>query len=216
MTEPRIRPYRAEDRADVRRICVETGYLGDPVWWLYPDAESFADLFCTWYVDHEPEHVWVVDDGTGRARGYLLGATDTRAVPSPATVAARHVLGRALALRAGTAPFWWRAVGDVVRAGGQVDHDVDLDRWPAHLHIDLLPEVRGRGLGRRLLATWLEVLDDLDVPGVHVSTFAENATARRFFAGAGFTGLGPARPAPGFRSRDGARLHTVALVRDLP
>ena len=39
-----IRYYRAEDRAQVRQICAETGFLGDPVDPLFEDRELFADF----------------------------------------------------------------------------------------------------------------------------------------------------------------------------
>lgn len=210
-----MRPYRRADRADVRRICVETGYLGDPVWWLYPDAESFADLFATWYVDHEPEHAWVIDDGTGRVRGYLLGAVDSAAVPSHVGTAVHHTVRRGLLARPGTRAFWWRAALDVVCAGGRVEPDVDLRRFPAHLHVDLLPEVRGLGLGTELVRTWLGFLRRHGVPGVHVTTFAENARARAFFGSLGFEPHGTARPAPGFRTHLGDRMASMAMATDL-
>ena len=67
-----IRNYRASDREAVRRLCCETGYLGEPIDPVYEDRELFADFLTTYYTDHEPESSWVVEIN-GELRGYLLG-----------------------------------------------------------------------------------------------------------------------------------------------
>src|SRR5262249_12416446 len=60
------------DRAAVRRLCSETGFLGKPIEGLFRDTELFADLFTT-YLDHQPE--WgLVAEADGIVIGYLLGA----------------------------------------------------------------------------------------------------------------------------------------------
>jgi hypothetical protein len=69
----RLRRYRESDRDEVRRICCETGFLGQPIDAIYRDRELFADLFTNVYLDHEPE--WsLVAESEGRVVGYLLGS----------------------------------------------------------------------------------------------------------------------------------------------
>jgi hypothetical protein len=68
-----IRPFRASDRAAVRRLCCQTGFLGQPIHPVYEDAELFADFLTTYYTDHEPESSFVVEDTGGELHGYLLG-----------------------------------------------------------------------------------------------------------------------------------------------
>ena len=80
--DPVIRPYESRDREAVRRVCFETGYMGDPIAWQWRDAESFADLFTSYYTDHEPESATVVEID-GRVVGYLLGCRDTRHAGQP-------------------------------------------------------------------------------------------------------------------------------------
>ena len=67
-----IRNYRTSDREAVRRLCCETGYLGEPIDPVYQDRELFADFLTTYYTDHEPESSFVVEVN-GELRGYLLG-----------------------------------------------------------------------------------------------------------------------------------------------
>src|SRR5205085_2346563 len=88
-------------------------------------------------------------------------------------------------------------------------------RWPAHLHINLLPSGRGTGLGRALMAEWLGRLRGLQTPGAHLGTFAENLPAIRFFESCGFVRYGTPIRSPGFRTRDRQRMHIQWMVQSL-
>lgn len=211
-----LRPYRATDRAAVRRICHRTGYMGEPAW-HWRDEESFADVFCGWYTDHEPGSAWVCEVDGGVA-GYLLGCEDTARATDPARLFLGAVARRSLYLRPGTAGFVWRSVGDALVAGARrrLPPSAFLDpRWPAHLHIDLLPEARGSGLGAALVRTWLDALRSRGVPGCHLETLAENTGAVAFFEAMGFVRQAGPYLVPGLRTRRGGRIHLVVMVRDV-
>ena len=68
-----IRSYRASDRPVVRRLCCETGFLGEPIDPVFEDRELFADFLTTYYTDKEPESAFVLEI-SGEIRGYLLGS----------------------------------------------------------------------------------------------------------------------------------------------
>jgi ribosomal protein S18 acetylase RimI-like enzyme len=201
----------------VRHICHVTGYMGDPVDWLWRDVESFADLFTSYYTDAEPESALVVDvDGV--AAGYLLGCVDSRKAWNPAVIFGRHLLRRGIGFRPGTAGVAWRSFGDVVVDGlrGRLPPaSVSDDRWPALLHIDLLPSIRGMGMGAALMRTWLGALRERRVPGCHLETLGENRGAIAFFESSGFHRQGARAPVPGFRSPSGARLTLQLMVQSL-
>jgi ribosomal protein S18 acetylase RimI-like enzyme len=208
-----IRPYEGRDRAQVRHICHVTGYMGEPVDWLWRDTESFADLFTSYYTDGEPQSALVAElDGV--VAGYLLGCVDSRTAWSPAVIFGRHFLRRGIGFRPGTAGMVWRSVGDLVSDGLHrrlPAVSVYDERWPAHLHIDLLPGIRGRGVGATLIHRWLDRLRDLGAPGCHLETLAENHGAIAFFESTGFVRRGNPTSAPGLRSPTGER-HTVQLM----
>ena len=76
MPEPRrfeIRKFQPSDRATVRELCCETGFLGQPIGPIFEDRELFADYLTGYYTDWEPQSAFVlcVD---GEIRGYLLGS----------------------------------------------------------------------------------------------------------------------------------------------
>src|SRR5262245_42467643 len=71
-----IRKYEARDQDAVRRICCETGFLGQPIDPLFEDRELFADYLTRYYTDKEPESSFVLEKN-GEIRGYLLGSRRT-------------------------------------------------------------------------------------------------------------------------------------------
>ena len=217
--EAHVRPYVTADRERVRSICFETGHMGEPVGWMWSDAESFADMFSGYYTDVEPESAYVVEvDGT--VEGYLLGCVDSSRAWDVGSVAARHVLRRGLAVRRGTAGAVWRSVGDAAldRVRGRSrpsDFEFHDPGYPAHLHIDLMPAARGSGMGRRLVETWFDRLRGHGVAGCHLQTFAENRGGIAFFESVGFRRHGIAPAVPGWRTRAGERMHVQTMVADL-
>ena len=68
-----IRAYRTSDRPAIRRLCSETGFLGQPISPLFQDSDLFADLFTKPYLDHESQWAMVAEVD-GRVIGYLLGS----------------------------------------------------------------------------------------------------------------------------------------------
>lgn len=213
----RIRAYVPSDRPAVRRACFVTGLMGDPIEAQWSDAESFADAFCGYYTDREPESALVAEQD-GSVVGYLLGCVDTRRAWNPGLVLGRHILRRGLAFRRGTAAFVWRSFADIAGDAARRElppSDVFDERWPAHLHIDLLPEARGQGVGGALMRRWLATLRERGIPGCHLETMAENAAAVSFFASCGFTPRGGPKSVPGMRARDGRRLHVQLMVQPL-
>ena len=144
-----IRPYRASDRDAVRRICVRTAFRNRGLSGIFEDEELFADYFTSYYTDFEPGSAMVAEV-SGEIAGYLLGCLDTRRflrlmgiriVPRIALLAGfRLVSGRYR--EPGSRRFLlWLAT----RAAREAPR-VPVLRYPAHYHINVLPE----GYGRRL------------------------------------------------------------------
>jgi ribosomal protein S18 acetylase RimI-like enzyme len=214
---PVVRDYRDDDRDAVRQVCFETGYMGQPIAWQYADRPSFAHLFCDWYLDRYPRFASVVELD-GAVVGYRLGCPD---VDDPSLAAherayaTRHVLGRGLIVRPGTAGFLWRGARDLATDRSVLQPPVDHERFPADLHIDFLPTARGIGVGRRMVTEWLDRLRADGVPGVHLGTWGENAPALAFFTSLGFERAGDPGRSPGFRQRDGSRCTVQWMTRSL-
>ena len=209
-----IRPYQPTDRSRLRQLCHDTGYMGASAAWYWRHADSFADIWTGYYTDQEPESLLVATSET-EVLGYLAGCVDSRRTLSPAAAISRAALRYALFLRPGTARFLWRGVRDTLREGGTPNGEVTDLRWPSHLHINLRPEARGRGVGKQLITQWFSRLRAVGSPGCHLGTLAENGTAIRFFGDSGFRPLGAPLRIPGMRSPAGDRHHLQVMVREV-
>jgi GNAT superfamily N-acetyltransferase len=64
-------------------------------------------------------------------------------------------------------------------------------RYPAHLHINLAPGFRGRGIGARLIDAFAALAAEAGAPGLHVVT-ARAARNVRFYARCGLAEAGAA------------------------
>jgi GNAT superfamily N-acetyltransferase len=64
-----------------------------------------------------------------------------------------------------------------------------LAEYPAHLHIDLLPDFQGTGHGRRLMQTFCRAVARAGAAGVHVAVVSGNRKALGFYRHLGFEPL---------------------------
>jgi ribosomal protein S18 acetylase RimI-like enzyme len=184
-TSPAIRPYRPEDRPALDDICIRTAYDGQDSRPHYADPGIFPVTFAAPYVRLEPELAFVLDDGRGQAVGYILGAADTPRFAKEFRTAWLPLV----ADRYPEPPEPPRTPGEAM--AHLLHHPErmvipELAAYPAHLHIDLLPEWQGRGYGRRLMRTLLGNLQDKGVPAVHLAMATANTEARAFYDRLGF------------------------------
>jgi hypothetical protein len=179
-----IRSFRPSDREAVRRLCCQTGFLGEPIDPVYEDRELFADFLTTYYTDHEPESSFVVEEH-GELCGYLLGS--------------RKPLRNQLYSFYQNVCLFLRAL---LRYGRYNDRSRRFIRWllvngwrevPAaprrtpHFHINLLPDARKISTTRALLSAYFRYLygcGDKRVYG-QIVTF-ESRRGERMFERYGF------------------------------
>ncbi|MER6011911.1 GNAT family N-acetyltransferase [Streptomyces bluensis] len=184
-SSPAIRPYRSEDREALDDICIRTAYSGRDSRPAYADPGIFPVVFAAPYVRLEPELAFVLDDGRGQAVGYILGTADTDRF-------AEDFRTKWLPLVADRYPEPVGAPSTPDEAIIQLLHRPErmvvpeVAAYPAHLHIDLLPEWQGRGHGRALMRTFLQALQERGVPAVHLAMATANTPARAFYGRLGF------------------------------
>ncbi|MET9764564.1 GNAT family N-acetyltransferase [Streptomyces sp. NPDC006372] len=192
-TSPFVRPYRPQDRPALDDICVRTAHNGQDSRPHYTDPGVFPAAFATPYAHLEPELVFVLDDGQGHAVGYILGTADTERF--------------AEAFRTTWLPLVADRYPEPLAPPGTPDEVIahllhhpermvvpELAAYPAHLHIDLLPEWQGSGHGRRLLRAFLQALQDRGVPAVHLAMATANTRAAAFYDRMGFHRLDVPEP----------------------
>lgn len=118
-------------------------------------------------------------------------------------------------LRPRSVPFFARSVGDLLTAkvrGHEVASGEAVDgRWPAHPHINLVPQARGTGAASALMGAWQDWLTRSGSPGCHLQTLVENTRATRFVEKSGFVAHGSTPVVPGLR-HEGRRVHQRTMV----
>jgi hypothetical protein len=148
----KIRPYEIRDRDAVRRICRKTAYRNRGSQSVFEDGELFADYWCNYYTDFEPEACLVVEED-GEVIGYLFGCVDTRRfVRIMSRRIIPSVLIRMLARYAGLQyrqkttrrMSWWFLIHS-----WRESPNVPIERYPSHYHCNVLR----KGLGKRYYTT---------------------------------------------------------------
>jgi len=177
-----IRGFRPDDLDALYRICLATGDAGADAAHLYRDPKLIGHVYAGGYAAISPETVFVAEDDEGIA-GYILGPANTRAFEALMEVR------------------WWPPLrahyADVPGPSSDermchlIHHPVRLadsivEAYPAHLHINLLPRLRGQGIGQRLVDRWRAKTAALGATGAHLIVGTGNARAVRFYRAYGF------------------------------
>lgn len=166
-----IRPYKTTDRERVRMIChataTDSAYVENP--------DLVAALYAEYYVDYEPDNAFILVNEADEAIGYILCAEDYKVYVDTFK---RKQLPKVRAIS--------RKYGLQHRLGFVMDR-LNGRKYPAHLHIDLLPEAQRQGWGTKLIDTLLAHLREKGVKGVCLGVGGTNEGAIRFYQGYGFT-----------------------------
>ncbi|MFC5673294.1 GNAT family N-acetyltransferase [Streptomyces incanus] len=180
-----IRPYRREDRPALDDICIRTAHNGQDGRSLYRDPSILPAVFAAPYVHLEPGLAFVLDDGQGRAVGYILGVADTERFARDFRAAWLPLVADRYPEPSGPPRTRDEEMAWLLHHPERMSVP-ELGAYPAHLHIDLLPDRQGLGHGRELMRTLLEALDDRGVPAVHLVMVKANKPARVFYDRMGF------------------------------
>lgn len=180
----KIRAVRPDDERALYDICLRTGDSGEDATGRYQDPDLLGAIFVGPYVRLVPSLAFVGVDEVGVA-GYVLGVADTR----PFEKACEHEWWPVLRSSYPRSLFPPQSpdgrLVDLIHRPPTADEDV-VERYPAHLHIDLLPRLQGGGYGRRLLETLLDALRAAGAPGVHLGVGLANHRAIGFYERMGF------------------------------
>lgn len=210
----RVRPYEARDREAVRRICCETGFLGEPIDPVFEDRDVFADILTAYYTDREPESCFVVERD-GEVRGYLMGSRHHARQKRFGKALGMRVAGRAL-WRCFTRPYgkasrrymWWV----VTRSWREVP---EAPKGLPHFHINLLKDVRGVGETRELIDRFLEYLRECGERQVYGQMVVfDDRRGERMFARYGFKVLNRGEVTKFRRFHEG-KVFLFTVVKDI-
>jgi ribosomal protein S18 acetylase RimI-like enzyme len=180
-----------QDLPYLYEICLKTGKAGEDASALFKDPYMLGQFYAAPYAFY-PDSICFIAATDEQPQGYIVCAPDTEAfgkwlekswlpllrerypVPYPVEKAVSLIESRmALAFhKQHPAPEQpWQAL------------------YPAHLHIDLLKTIQGKGWGRLLMETLWAALVERKVPGLHLGVSKANTGALAFYKKMGFSVL---------------------------
>ncbi len=166
-----IRRYEEKDKEQVIYICLNDMFgkyehsLIDYVEWM----------FCRYYIEVEPQNCFVAVDENDKPVGYCYGVADYDEYQNNFEPYIRKV--ESLKDRA----YLKDALTEMY------DHAIYKRDYPAHLHIDILPDYQSKGIGSKLIEAFCNNLKEQSIKGVMLIVGTENEGARRFYERNGFT-----------------------------
>jgi ribosomal protein S18 acetylase RimI-like enzyme len=186
-----IRNYDKSNRDGIINVCIQTGYMGEDARIHFDDHYLFSQLFCLYYVDYEPENCFVaIDDTNETVVGYTLSSLNTKTQQS---VFRRKMIPKILIRIIFYSSWRYRRSFNIIRYMRQVESRSDnsltqnlVEEYPAHLHINILPQYHRQGIGSRLIECLEDHLRSNNSKGVHLLTSDRNMKAVPFYKKMGF------------------------------
>jgi GNAT superfamily N-acetyltransferase len=183
----RIRPFAPDDLEACYAVSLATGFEGGDASHLYRDRKLMGHIYLAPYALLEPTLALVVEDGEGVA-GFAVGTADTMSWEERLerdwwpSLRGRYADSADVPAEERT-PDQRRAF--MIHHPAATPSEVSA-RYPAHLHMNLLPRTQRQGVGSTLLDVWLETVGPR---AVHVGVNRANAGGARFWAALGFEAL---------------------------
>ena len=180
-----VRKFQEEDRPGLYHICLATGDSGANAVHLYDQKDMLGEIYVGPYLTFQPDLSFtLIPAGVA---GYALAALDTSSFED--TLSKK----------------WWPVI--LEKYNGRSPENFNdreknlfsyiqnpplrpkevISEYPSHLHIDLLENAQGRGIGKAMMLLVLESLRDQGSKGVHLGMGAQNARAFTFYTKLGFT-----------------------------
>lgn len=167
-----VRKYEKKDFDGVRFACLNsTGEEYDPI-----VSEFILHTFCDYYIEHEPENCFVLDDD-GKAVGYII-CTENYDNYKEIFDKEYQPLTKPL----GEEMYKWATESTILQ-------NKYKEIYSAHLHIDILPPYHRQGWGGKLLTALFDHLRSKGVKGVMLTAGADNLSAGSFYKKYGFEQL---------------------------
>lgn len=167
-----VRPYEEKDKENVRLVCLNS----DGPCKLFKRGKNFIlTTYCDYYIEKEGGNCFVAADENDRAIGYIICTENFDEFKKCFTA---EYLTR-------FKKYEYKRRSSALRS--IVPHEKYKEEYPAHLHIDVLPEYQRMGLGHKMTAVLIDHLKNKSVKGLMLTTWIKNEKGRGFYDKYGFT-----------------------------
>ncbi|MFW9922726.1 MAG: GNAT family N-acetyltransferase [Candidatus Thorarchaeota archaeon] len=181
-----IRKLHPNDEKELIDICFITG--DEHLKKIFPDPYLFSLFWCLYYVWFEKENSFVAVDSTkNKVIGYIFSTYDTY---SQEESFKRNIYPK---IKERMKELKLKSLQTKLYAYFITNWPLTKKRkrliteYPAHLHIDILPDYQRQGIGHRLMKTLENNLQENKVKGFHLGVGTDNIQGINFYKKYGLT-----------------------------
>jgi len=194
MDEITIRKAVLSDIPYLYEICLKTGDEGKDATDLFFDPYLIGQYYAAPYLLFH-EGICFVAENQHRPQGYIIAAPDTAAFKQWLEEKWLPPIRKRCPSPFSSAIIRTEKEKQILELIHRKQFPINpaerpwLTDYPAHLHIDLLPCLQGKGAGRSLMNALFAELENQKVPGLHLGVGAANTGAIAFYRKMGFSVL---------------------------
>lgn len=185
-----IRSFKKSDMQEILRICYRTGYMGESLVnrGRFDDIKLFGYLFCLYYPYYESENVFLAVDQDNMAVGYIMGTANSKRQEENFK---RKMIWK-ITIRSFLYTSWkytesFKALVFFIKNLNLKSQPKNLyNEYPAHLHMNVLPEYQHMGIGSKLINAFEKHIKEIGVKGIHLRTSNFNIKALPFYEKKGY------------------------------
>lgn len=181
-----VRKFNGKDRAAVRKISLDTAFMGKSAAVFFNGSQILADALTLYFTDYEPDSCFVATKDN-QVVGYLIGSKNVAIMRKFLKLKILPQLflksiTKGIFLKAKNVRFFIYCMASFLQ--GEFFVPDFTDQYPATLHININNNFRGLNIGKSLMEHYLSFLKENSVSGVHCST--SSSGAKQFFIKEGF------------------------------
>jgi len=181
-----IRPACEQDLPYFYEISLKTSLSGLDGTDYFNDPYCVGHYYAAPYLFFEPSLCFIALDEYNKPSGYIVGTSDTKNFTSWMN---SHWLPPLKEQYERITDFKSEAEASIIKllCKGPGEGVWEHVGYPAHLHINLLPHLQGKGLGKSLMITFSEAIHAKGVEGIHLGVDGRNTQAFGFYEKMGFS-----------------------------
>lgn len=179
-----IRSIIPQDIPYLYDISIKTANYGEDGTPFFNYPLSVGQYFSAPFFQFEPALCSVALNYDNKPSGYIVGTSNTILFNSWLNTKWLPPLQPFYQIATAKSEEEQRVINKILKGQGQGlwEHS----GYPAYLRVDLLSEIRGQGIGRSLIETYLTKLIEMKIPGVHLRIPSHNENVIGFYEKMGF------------------------------
>lgn len=183
-----IRQACLQDLPYIYDICLRTGNAGKDATDSFNDKFMLGSYYAAPYVVNSPDDCFVVVEN-GLVCGYILSTKNTNNFYAWMNENWLPEIKENYKFGFDSKTSREESMLNTIIKGCDLEKSSWIEDYPAHLHIDILDCMQGKGVGKQLMNTLIEHLKSEKVPGLHLGVDINNENAIAFYKKMGFSVL---------------------------